>query len=157
MYKLIVIVLSLLLFSCEKFYSVAAVIFNEKPMEQEVIDFSQLDQFPQFPNCETISYEESKACFEKSVYTKINNRVQSLQFTLKQNITDTLQVEFTIDKEGYFSANKINISDSLRFYIPSLSVEIREIILGLSPVVPAQKRGIPVKSVHTIPLIIKTE
>ena len=126
-------------------------------MEQEVIDFSHLDKYPQFPNCEGISYEESKMCFEESAYTKINDQVQALQFSIKQNIIDTLKVEFTINEKGYFSTNKISISDSLEFYIPNLSTEIKEIILGLPAITPAQKRGIPVKSVHTIPLIIKTE
>ena len=157
MYKFIVVILSLCLFSCKKIDAVILTLFNKKPIEQEVVDFSQLDQFPQFSNCNAVSYQESKACFEKSVYAKINERIQYLKFTTKQDITDTLQVEFTIDKEGYFYVNKISISDSLQFYIPNLSAEIQEIISGLSPIVPAQKRGIPVTSTYKIPLVIKTK
>ena len=157
MYKFIVVILSLCLFSCKKIDAVILTLFNKKPIEQEVVDFSQLDQFPQFSNCNAVSYQESKACFEKSVYAKINERIQYLKFTTKQSIIDTLQVEFTIDKQGHFYPNKIEINDSLQSRIPSLSAEIQEIISGLSPVIPAQKRGIPVISVHTIPLIIKTE
>ena len=158
MNKLIVFILVSTLFSCEKICSVTSIFCKDKTPKTEIIDFSQVDQFPQFKDCDAmLNFKESKACFEASVHSKINERIQLLQLKTEQNITDTLQIQFTIDKTGSFSCNKISTSNSLQLLFPNLSTEIQEIISDLSPINPAQKRGIPVSSTYIFPLVINTK
>lgn len=158
MNKLIAIILTLTLFSCEKICSVTSVLCNGKNKKVEVIDFTQVDQFPQFNNCdEMLTFEESKVCFEQAIHDKISNRIQNLKFSTKKNITDTLQIQFTIDKDGHFLCNKIVAKDSINIKLPDLSTEIQKIIQTLPAINPAQKRGIPVTSTYTIPLVINTK
>lgn len=158
MNKLIAILLALSLFSCEKICSVASVLCNGKNKKVEVIDFTQVDQFPQFKNCDAmLNFEESKACFEQTIHDEIGNRIQNLKLSTKENITDTLQIQFTIDKNGYFLCNRIIAKDSLNIKLPDLSSEIQKIIQTLPAINPAQKRGIPVTSTYTIPLVINTK
>ncbi|MDO3693917.1 hypothetical protein QVZ41_03520 [Wenyingzhuangia sp. chi5] len=158
MNKLIAIILALTLFSCEKICSVTSILCKGNPKKVEYIDFTQIDQFPQFKDCdEMLSFEESKTCFEQTIHNEINNRIQQLKLITKDNITDTLQIQFTIDKNGQFLCNKIIAKDSLNIKLPNLSSEIQKIIQTLPAINPAQKRGIPVSSTYTIPLVIKTK
>ncbi|ANW97324.1 hypothetical protein AXE80_13925 [Wenyingzhuangia fucanilytica] len=158
MNKLIAIILALTLFSCEKICSVTSALCKGESKKIEAIDFTQIDQFPQFKNCDALlNFEESKTCFEQSIHQEISSRVQHLKFISKENISDTLQINFTIDKNGVFLCNKIIAKDSLKIKIPNLSIEIQKIIQSLPAIHPAQKRGIPVTSTYTIPLVINTK
>lgn len=159
MNKLIAIILALTLFSCDKICTVASMLCKGKTEKEkvEVIDFTQVDQFPQFKNCdEMLDFEESKICFEQAVHQNISNSIQKLKLISKQNISDTLHIQFTINKNGDFLCNKIVDQDSLDIKIPGLSSAIQKIIQSLPSIHPAQKRGIPVSSTYTIPLVIKT-
>ncbi|MGY5355401.1 hypothetical protein [Wenyingzhuangia sp. IMCC45467] len=158
MNKLIAILLALTLFSCEKICSVTSILCKGSTKKIEFIDFTQIDQFPQFKNCdEILSFEESKTCFEQTIHNQISDRIQQLKLITKENITDTLQIQFTIDKNGHFLCNKIIAKDSLNIKLPDLSLEIQKIIQTLPSINPAQKRGIPVASTYTIPLVINTK
>lgn len=157
MNKLILITLTLALFSCKKICSVSSILCNGKVEKKEVIDFTQVDQYPQFIDCDTLlDYEESKTCFETTLHTKINNRVQNLKLNSDTTVTDTITIHFSIDKNGSFVYNKLKTSDSLLIILPNLEVEIQEIIHGFAKISPAQKRGIPVTTTYTIPLVIET-
>ncbi|NJB82126.1 hypothetical protein [Wenyingzhuangia aestuarii] len=158
MNKLIAILLALSLFSCQKICSVASVLCKGKVEKQEPIDFTQVDQFPQFKDCDAmLNFEESKACFQSTLHAKISERIQNLKFKTDSNLTDTVLIHFSITKEGQFVCNNIKANDSLILALPNLSAEIQEIILGLATVSPAQKRGIPVTSTYTLPLVVNTK
>lgn len=158
MNKLIVTFLTLLLFSCEKICSVTSALCGDKSTTEEVIDFTQVDKFPRFSNCdEMLSHIEGKICFETSIHKIISTQIQHLKLISKDNITDTLQIQFTIDKQGQFLCNKILISDSLNIKFPRLSSEIQKIIMELPNIEPAHKRDIPVTSTYSIPLVINTK
>lgn len=146
------------LLSCKKICSVTTILCNDKVEEPAPVDFTQIDEFPKFEDCkEILNFEESKMCFETILHTKIAERVQNLRLKADQTITDTIILHFSIDNGGRFVCTKVKASDSIKIALPNLTVEIKEIIHGLAPVSPAQKRGIPVKSTYNIPLVIKTE
>lgn len=157
MNKLIVILLAFSLFSCEKICSVTSVLCASKNKTPEAIDFTQIDVFPQFKDCDSIlNYNNSKTCFETSLHSKISERIQNLKLNTNETITDTILVNFSIQNTGSFICNKIKINDDLNYSLPNLTAEVQKIIHGLAPISPAQKRGIPVTSTYTIPLVIET-
>lgn len=157
MNKLIVCLITLTLFSCEKICSITAAFCKDKTEKQEPIDFTQIDLFPRFENCNALlNHNESKTCFENTLHKKISERIQYLKLQSEFTIIDTILIHFSIGKEGNFRCKNVKISDSLAATLPNLSVEIQEIVHGLAKVIPAQKRGIPVTSTYTIPLVIKS-
>ncbi|NIJ43948.1 hypothetical protein FHR24_000387 [Wenyingzhuangia heitensis] len=157
MNKLIAILLTLSLFSCQKICSVASILCKGNVEKQDPIDFTQVDQFPQFKDCEALlSFEENKICFEKTMYKKINQRVQNLHFKTDKNIIDTVFIHFSINQKGQFIFNRIKAKDSLLLVFPKLSINIQEIIHELPSIAPAQKRGIPITSTYTLPLVIQS-
>ncbi|MEN8804960.1 MAG: hypothetical protein ABF278_04985 [Wenyingzhuangia sp.] len=158
MNKLIAFFLTLILFSCEKIDTVTSELFGLQNKKDSVIDFTQIDRFPQFDNCnEMLDFEKGKNCFEQTIHHKISKGIQVLKLSTKENITDTIQIQFTIDKHGRFSCNSIETKAVLKTSLPKLSLEIQKMIQSLPTLQPAQKRGIPVSSTYTIPLLIKTE
>lgn len=138
--------------------SVTSVFCKDSTEKPEPINFTQIDEFPKFKDCNnTLNYEESKTCFETTLHKKITERVQNLRLRADQTLTDTITIYFSIDPKGHFNYSKVKASDSLQLALPNLTAEIQEIIHGLAPVSPAQKRGIPVKTTYNIPLVIRTE
>jgi len=137
---------------------VTSLFYKGTTEKKEIINFTQIDQYPLFKNCDTlVNYDAGKLCFEKNIYTILKDRVGSLQLKSDKSITDTLFIKFTIDKEGSFICNEIECKDTTELELPNITVEIKKIIVGLCPVQPAQKRGIPIVSNYTIPLVIKTQ
>lgn len=157
MKKLFVFFVIISLFSCEKICLVTSAFCKDKIEKPETIDFSQVDAFPCFKNCDSLlNYTENKICFEKTLHQKINNRVQNLKLKSDETLTDTIYLNFSISKEGSFMFKKLETKNFLLYSLPNLNAEIQEIIHGLAPITPAQKRGIPVTTTYTIPLVIQT-
>jgi len=146
------------LLSCKKICSVTTILCSDKVEEPVPVDFTQIDEFPKFEDCkEILNFEESKMCFENILHTKLAERVQNLKLEADQTLVDTIIIHFSIDNSGHFLCTKVKASDSIKIALPNLTLEIKEIIHELEPVLPAQKRGIPVNSSYNIPLVIKTE
>ena len=158
MNKIILFLFTLSLLSCKKICAVTSVFCEDKIEESEPIDFTQIDEFPKFKNCkDLLNYQENKTCFETTLHTKITKRIQNLRLKAEQTLTDTISIYFSINKEGRFICNEVKTSDSTKLVLPNLTAEIQEIIHGLAPVAPAQKRGIYVTTSYNIPLLIQTE
>ncbi len=147
------------LFSCEKICKVTTVFCKENTQQEpEKIDFTLIDVFPAFKECNSkLTYSESKTCFETTLHQKISDKIQDLQLSSENPIIDTLLIRFSISKKGKFTCKNIKLTPPLNTSFPYLTEDIQSIVENLTKVSPAQKRGIPVVSTYTIPLVIKTE
>lgn len=144
----------LTLLSCDRINSFTASFFQKK----EPVDFSQVDRYPLFKNCDPLlSYQETKDCFELRFHEKINQRIQNLKFKTELFYADTLLLKFSIDNTGHFKCLEVDISNRSKKNFPSLSSEIQRIIHGFEPVIPAQKRDIPVETRYKIPVVLETK
>ncbi|MGY5352271.1 hypothetical protein ACXGQW_06880 [Wenyingzhuangia sp. IMCC45533] len=158
MNKLLVYLLTLSLFSCEKLCSVTSVLCKNKVEQTPPIDFTQIDLFPTFNDCKSkLSYEESNACFRTTLHKKLGEQIGTLKLTTENYVTDTLLINFSISKNGKFKCERIKINSELTAALPYLKDDIEDIVNNLGSISPAQKRGIPVTSMFTIPLVIETE
>ncbi|WP_033194528.1 hypothetical protein [Ochrovirga pacifica] len=150
--------MSLVLFSCEKINSVSAIFTSNTSLARDTINLTEIDQYPQFKECDALlDFEKSKTCFEKHMYQQINTGIQQLQLKTKTNFSDTLLVKFSINTHGAFLCKNIQLKDSTQILFPNLSKDIAQIIQTIPTVLPAQKRGIPVTSSYTIPILIQTK
>lgn len=155
-YKGLTILLLVILTSCQKVCGVLPMFCKEK--KAETIDFNQIDQYPVFKNCDaTLGFDHLQGCFEKTLYTKVTTRIGQLHLKTKQNLKETIQIGFTVTKDGSFICKNINTSDSLPVALPNFKIEIQEIIHGIEIVQPALKRGVPVKTNFIIPVEIIVE
>jgi hypothetical protein len=73
-----------------------------------------------------------------------------------RDLNDTVIVKFTISNIGKLSILEIQKTETINTEFPTFNHWLEESIDTLNPVSPAYKRGIPVETQFTLPIIIKT-
>ena len=73
-----------------------------------------------------------------------------------REVYDTVKVNFEVASDGKLSILEIKMDTLLQKEFPNLETWLLQSIDSLQPVAPAYKRGIPVKTQFTLPVIIQT-
>ncbi len=126
--------------------------------ELNTFNWNEVDVYPSFSICDDIQdVEAKKTCFTSTIsnhiYTKLSNEV----IIVNETINDTVLIEFQISEAGSLSFLNIEADTLTLQEIPNLKTLITTSIVDSPTIYPAIKRGQPVKSVFTLPLIIKVE
>ncbi len=156
-YRLLLIIFLSTATSCQ-FFETEKVsseeIFND---EIKAIDWNDVDRYPTFPNCEDIlDKAEQKDCFIHTVTSQLYQSINRENMVAAREIYDTVKVDFEINSSGQLSIIEIKIDTLLQKEFPDLKKWLLNSIDSLHPVAPAYKRGIPVKTKFTLPVIIQT-
>ncbi|MBK5212556.1 MAG: hypothetical protein JJE55_02705 [Flavobacteriaceae bacterium] len=139
-------------FETEKISSEA--IYNE---EMKTIDWKDVDRYPSFSNCENaLEKPQQKDCFINTISTHLYQSINHENMVATREVYDTVKVNFEVGSNGQLSILGIKMDTLLRKEFPNLETWILQSIDSLQPVAPAYKRGIPVKTQFTLPVIIKT-
>jgi hypothetical protein len=155
------IVFLLLLFlasSCQFFETekISTEIFYDE--ELKAIDWKEVDQYPIFIDCDSLSEKQAqKTCFEQTLSLHLYKSISSKHIIATQDINDTVQLEFSISKEGILTVKNMEIDSLIQADLPLLKDWILQTIDSLQPIAPAYKRGIPVSTQFTLPIVIKTQ
>ena len=125
--------------------------------ELKTINWTDVDQYPAFPKCEIYTEKtEQKACFENSLANHLRQAFSNHNATAVHNLNDTVTLKFTINNKGKLLLTDLKMTETIGREFPILDKWLQEGIDTLRPVAPAYKRGIPVKTEFTLPIIIKT-
>ncbi|PHR15174.1 MAG: hypothetical protein COA40_03355 [Aequorivita sp.] len=149
--------LLLLATSCQFFETER--VSSEELFKEEIkaIDWKDVDRYPSFPNCEDILEKpEQKACFINTINSRLYQSLGHDEMIAVREIYDTVKVNFEVSSSGQLSILEIKMDTLLQKEFPELENWILQSIDSLKPVAPAYKRGIPVKTQFTLPVIIKT-
>ncbi|MCK0155629.1 hypothetical protein MWU65_00450 [Cellulophaga sp. F20128] len=153
------LLLSLFLcFSCDFFETKE--LKAQKMLDQEMkeIDWNTLDQFPLFDSCdEMVTKEYQQKCFENTFLKHFSTVLGEFEFILDKNIKDTVHIDFLVDATGEVSMIAIEENAAVTDQIPGFTGIVARGLKDLPPLKPALKRGIPVKAMFRIPLIINTK
>ncbi len=148
----------LVLYSCQYFNTerISSETFYEEEIES--INWSDVDTYPMFRECETFTEkEEQKSCFQNVVNTAIKTKLSEENLITSQDVNDTVTIIIQIDKTGDLVIQEV-MADSLTLkYIPNLSQLFKESIDQVSNPAPAYKRGIPVNTTIRLPFILNSE
>ncbi|GAA0755613.1 hypothetical protein [Psychroflexus lacisalsi] len=146
----------LLLVSCKDFDLKKQSADQILEKEMKSINWNEVDFYPTFQNCGTItSKAESKTCFESKIKKTINDYLASHQISTTSSTQDTLVIKFFITAEGALNIEEIRIPDKIDSQNPQLREVLKKAISELPEMYPAQKRSVPV-SLHTqLPIILK--
>ena len=86
--------------SCDKFS------FTKRHQTQAIdtiVDFSLVDTFPSFKNCDSIFDATQKAdCFRKTIHFKIGKELQQYSFKIKDSISSKFPFEIVLNKSCVF-------------------------------------------------------
>ena len=156
-YRLFLVFILLLATSCQ-FFETEKVsseeIFND---EINTINWQDVDRYPTFPNCEkTLEKLEQQDCFINTITSHLHQVISEGNLIAGREISDTVNINFEVSSSGQLTITKMKIDSLLQKDFPKLESSILNSIDSLQPVAPAYKRGIPVKTKFTLPVIIQT-
>ena len=125
--------------------------------ELKTIDWKDVDQYPAFPKCESFTDKtEQKSCFENALSAHLRQAFLNHNATAVRDLNDTVTLKFSISNNGKLSIMDTQITETIKAEFPLLQNWLEESVDTLSLVAPAYKRGIPVATQFTLPIIIKT-
>ena len=143
----------LLITSCDKFSFSKK---TEKVKLDTIVDFSSVDTFPSFKECDSIIEKIEKSnCFRNSIHQKIGEELQKSSFTIKDSIDEIIYVDLLINSDGIFLLDSIQSSEQIKREIPTLDSILNLSIKNLPKIFPANKRGIPVTTKYRLPIRIQ--
>lgn len=151
----LVFVISLILMSCQWIDSTLPNEQNLLEEELNKIDWTKVDTFPSFEQCDTIADTQlQNECF-------ISNLVNSLQHqlsldTLKGKFVfkDTLRIAVIIKSNAEIEL-QLQKPDSLTIDFLRIDSLLQNKNIRFSGLVPATKRGVPVNSQFVIPIVLE--
>ncbi|WP_158975489.1 hypothetical protein [Cellulophaga sp. L1A9] len=147
-----------LVVSCDLFTSKEEKTQQLVTRELQEINFNEVDQFPLFENCdETDSKEENIECFKETLLRHFSTSLEGFEFVLKEEVLDTLYVDFLMDKMGTVSVLDIEHNAIVEEQIPEFDAVITRCLLTLPQASPALKRGIPIRAKFRIPIVLNTK
>jgi hypothetical protein len=156
--KYLAILLSLSLVSCQFFETekISSETFYEE--ELKAINWEDVDQYPAFSACEEFTEKkEQKHCFETTLSQYVYQTIESKNIVTGQDINSTVLLAFNISNTGEISNLNIEMDTVIEKEIPFLRQWLVECIDSLPQAAPAYKRGIPVNTKFTLPLVIKSK
>tara|TARA_R110002049_G_scaffold72015_5_gene185747 strand:- start:20381 stop:20833 length:453 start_codon:yes stop_codon:yes gene_type:complete len=141
--------------SCDFFESKDAK--TQKLVNQEMlnIDWNDVDQYPLFSECdETVTKVLQKKCFEETLFLHILSTLQKYEFTVDNEVKDTVYVEFISESNGGITVLNISNSEIFGARTSEFNEKIEQSLNSLPQLEPALKRGIPIRSKFRIPIVI---
>lgn len=126
--------------------------------EMDSIDFSKIDDYPVFPECDSIpSQDKQRICFQMEMSKYIYIALNKLNINTKTVFNDTIIVKIIVDNDGKTKLSSIQKTVKINQYLPKLDSIINAGLKELPLLQPAIKRGIPVSAEFSLPIIIKTD
>lgn len=153
----LLLLITLLASSCQFFETEK--ISSETFYDEEIktIDWKDVDQYPIFKSCESLSEKEAqKDCFENTLATYLFEAVTSNKDMAIKDLNDTVYVKFSVSEKGQLSVKSIDMDSLTKAELPRLEEKLRKKIDSIVLTAPAYKRGIPVKTKFTLPIVLQT-
>lgn len=147
-----------LLASCQYFNTER--ISSDEVLEEELngMDWTNIDTYPAFPACDGIMEKtDQRACFENTILSSVRAQLANGNWVTSIPLSDTVFLELEVDTTGLLAVSPIGLDSLLRASLPKMDSLLLEGLKQLDRPAPAYKRGIPVRSKFTLPIVIDSE
>lgn len=144
--------------SCQFFNTerISSETFYEEEMES--IDWSEVDTYPVFKECETYTErEDQKTCFQNVIHKVITNKLEEEKIVVSSDINDEVILVLEVKNNGDMLLKELIIDSIASQRTPKLSEVFRASIQSLPNPAPAYKRGIPVATTIKLPFVLNSE
>lgn len=158
MKKFLLILVSLLLVSCQFFDKKVPV--QDVLLQQELkkINWNQVDEYPSMAICDSIiDKEQQKLCFIETILEQISSRIEIDSLKLQFPELDTLHLKITVNPDATVLFESQKSQDSIGFKNPTLDSILNRKLHYFPKVEPAIKKGIKVKTEFVVPIIINSK
>jgi len=142
------------------FFLVSCDFFQKKELQlnqvvDTIVDFNSVDVFPLFPSCDSIPSEErQKICSQIKLSEQIYSSLAAYQIEVSEKMNDTILVKLHVNSIGNVSLVNIQSSEFIKNQIPKLDSLIGVGVNNLPTLKAAIKRGIPVTTEFTLPIVL---
>ncbi|WP_445955575.1 hypothetical protein [Yeosuana sp.] len=156
MKQISVLLLFMMLMSCEYFKvkktSSEAILIEEL----QTFNWNEVDAYPSFSVCDSlVTKTERKQCFENTLAFYITRNLQKDTIVVTHDITDTINLQLQVSEKGLLSLVQMEVDSLTNQEIPNIKVLLAKSIDSLPKIFPAIKRGQQVKTEFKLPIIIK--
>jgi hypothetical protein len=154
----IVILLLLLLSSCQYFEKQVP---SEKDLlqkELKSINWNEVDEFPSVADCEKIEDKNQRQqCFFEYMTQLIQHKLSVDTLSVLYPKLDTIEVKVTVYPNSRIIFEPLFPIDSVAYDTVKIDSILKARLVGFPKINPAIKRGIPVKTQFILPVILKVE
>ncbi|MDR0228947.1 MAG: hypothetical protein LBI72_07775 [Flavobacteriaceae bacterium] len=150
------IFLIILTTSCQ--WNVKSIPDEQMLLKEELgkIDWKSVDTYPSTATCDTLDTENSKRnCFFEIISSNIQTKLNADTLEGKFEGIDTLKVLVKVDAQSAVTFELYQFPDSLKERLPKVDSLLKAKDPLLPVILPAVKRGIPVKCEFVIPIVLK--
>ncbi len=156
MLRVLVVILVIFFISCDRSSSSAATVQNLKLLDT-VIDYSSVDVYPLFSDCQEIEDKQAqKSCFETALTDLLAEKLHRIDYKVKEIVNDSSFVDLLVNSNGKTRVVAINSPAIIRNNLPQLDSIIKQSVDELPIVKPALKRGIPVRSQYKLAVVVRS-
>ena len=126
--------------------------------EMRNINFNEVDRYPLFDNCDELMDKSGQLdCFQNTLLSQYTATLEDFEFQFVSDINTTVYVDFMVDFNGEISVLEVQRNEDIENQIPEFRSIITRSLIGLPPLSPALKRGVPVSSKFRIPIIVNSK
>lgn len=158
MKKVLVLLLLILISSCQ--YLGGEVPSKKELLDKELnaINWNEVDEFPSFSECDKIKDERlQKQCFFEFLTQTIQEKLTSDTLATLYPELDTIEVKVTVFPNSIMKFEPQFPKDSTAYDTIKIDSILQSRLVNFPKVNPATKRGLPVKTQFILPVIIKSE
>lgn len=156
MRQICVLLLFLVLTSCEYFNvkkTSSEAILKE---ELQTFNWNDVDEYPSFSVCDSLTVKaEKKSCFQQVLTTHISDFLQNEIIIVTKDISDTIVLNFRVTETGELKLIDSKINALTKEEIPNIETLLAKSLDSLPKIFPAIKRGQQVTTEFKLPIIIK--
>lgn len=154
--KFFVVVFSFVLLTSCDYFSKQKVDANDILKEElQTINWNDVDEYPSFDSCDSVTAQNKKNCFENTLLSFVNSSLSKQNIVVTDDIDDTIMVTILIDQKGDLSINDIEISRHTKIHIPKIDSLLIHSFDSLPKIYPAIKRSQQVATQFKFPIKIR--
>ncbi|GAA3635559.1 hypothetical protein [Flavivirga jejuensis] len=155
MRQICVFLLVILLTSCEYFNvkkTSSEAILNE---ELQTFNWNDVDEYPTFASCDSVSTKEEKQqCFTSVLTGHIFKYLQDEIIVVTKDVNDTINLKLQVSETGIIMLLEAKVDSLTIQEIPNINNLLAKSLDGLPKIFPAIKRGQQVTTEFKLPIII---
>jgi hypothetical protein len=156
--KRALILLSLLMVSCNYFENKKVSAKDIVSEELAVINWTEVDEYPSFSVCDSVSErQERKHCFESTILKYVNNYLAHQVIIVSEDIEDTISIKLAISNKGKITVIAIAKKPETQIAIPKIDSLLNGSINALPKIFPAIKRGQQVNTELVLPVVVSIQ
>ncbi|WP_093669465.1 hypothetical protein [Tenacibaculum sp. MAR_2009_124] len=121
------------------------------------LDFTCVDTYPMFESCKNFEEPEKRTCFKEEIRKRIATSLTEIDFTVEDEIEETIIVHLMIYKTGKIKLKTIQSSEEIHDILPSLDSLLRVSVKKLPKIQPAMKKGFLVTTKYKLPIKISLD